>query len=150
VQGAPELSEPIAADRIGPVDPEHAVLVSVEGDRLAMLLEVAAQGREVGEGRLRSDEPQVHQPRGRIIDEHQQSALRAPLLEPAVLAAVDFDEARAARAAAEEPAWYYPRAVELQFWSIDEASGTATSQTALDWAEAEGFLQAGSGGATPE
>lgn len=47
-------------------------------------------------------------------------------------AKIDFDEGRAV-AAEPEPAWYYPRPVELQFWSIDEASDQATSQTTLKW-----------------
>ena len=34
----------------------------------------------------------MHQPAGRIVDEHQQGALRPAILEPPVLAAVDLDQ----------------------------------------------------------
>jgi hypothetical protein len=47
---------------------------------------------EVGEGRLTFDKLQVHQPAGRIIDEHQQGALRAAILKPPMLAAVDLHQ----------------------------------------------------------
>jgi len=37
-------------------------------------------------------EPQLHQPTRGVVDEHQQRAGRPPILEPAMLAAVDLDE----------------------------------------------------------
>jgi hypothetical protein len=64
------------------------------------------------------------------------------LLSPAFLALsarsarLEFDEAQALAAAAEEPAWWYPRAVTLELWSIDPESGVATAQTPLEWVEA--------------
>jgi hypothetical protein len=47
---------------------------------------------KVGEGRLALDKLQVHQPAGRIVDKHQQGALRPAILEPPVLAAVDLHQ----------------------------------------------------------
>ena len=73
-----------------PVDPEHAVLVGVERHRLAVALQVGPRGFEIVEGRLGLDEPQVHQPARRIVDEHQERALRAAVLEPPMLGAVDL------------------------------------------------------------
>ena len=37
-------------------------------------------------------EAQLHQPAGRIVDEDEQRARVRPILEPAMLAAVDLDE----------------------------------------------------------
>ena len=47
---------------------------------------------ETGEGRLALDELQMHQPAGRIVDKHQQGALRPAGLEPSMLAAVDLHQ----------------------------------------------------------
>ena len=75
-----------------PGDAEHRVLVGVEGDRAAMGLEIALQGLEIGKGTLRRHEAQLHQPAARIVDEDQQRARVRPILEPAMLAAVDLHE----------------------------------------------------------
>ena len=53
------------------VDPEDAVLVAVERHRLAPGLEIGTRRMEIGKGRLALDKLQVHQPAGRVIDEHQ-------------------------------------------------------------------------------
>ena len=47
---------------------------------------------EIGKGRLALDKLQVHQPTRRIVDEHEQRALRTAILKPPVLAAVDLDQ----------------------------------------------------------
>ena len=47
---------------------------------------------EIGESRLALDKLEVHQPAGRVIDEHQQRALRSAIFEPPVLAAVDLHQ----------------------------------------------------------
>jgi hypothetical protein len=47
---------------------------------------------EIGKGRLALDKLQVHQPTRRIIDEHEQRALRTTILKPPVLAAVDLHQ----------------------------------------------------------
>ena len=57
-----------------------------------MLLQIALGRVEVGERRLRLHELQVHQPAGGVVDEDEQGALRAAILEPPVLRAVDLDQ----------------------------------------------------------
>src|SRR3954465_6669268 len=47
---------------------------------------------EIRERRLALDELQMHQPAGRVIDEHQQRALRPAILKPPMLAAVDLNQ----------------------------------------------------------
>jgi hypothetical protein len=54
--------------------------------------EVGAHGREVVEGRLGVNEAEVHQARGRVIDEVQERAARGSPLEPVVRAPVELDE----------------------------------------------------------
>ncbi|MFD3264013.1 hypothetical protein [Phenylobacterium ferrooxidans] len=54
-------------------------------------------------------------------------------------AKVDFDEARAA-ARPTEPSWYYPRAIELQLWRIDEEAGNAHSQSPYEWRRDRGLI----------
>jgi hypothetical protein len=92
VQGASELGHPVTAKRPRVVDPKHSMLVAVERDRLAPSLQIGARRVEVGEGRLALDKLQMHQPAGRVIDKHQQGALRSAVLEPPVLAAIDLDQ----------------------------------------------------------
>jgi hypothetical protein len=89
---APELGHPVTADRTGLVDSKHPMLVAVEGDRLAPGFEIGGGGMEIGKGRLTLDELEVHQPTGRIVDEYKQRALRAAILNPPMLAAVDLDQ----------------------------------------------------------
>ena len=72
------------------VDPEDAMLVAVERDRLAPGLQIGAGGMEIGESRLALDKLQMHQPAGRVINEHQQGALRSTIFEPPMLAAIDL------------------------------------------------------------
>src|SRR5262249_3255653 len=74
------------------IDAEHPVLVAVEGDRLAPGFEVGASRVEIGKSRLALDKPQMHQAAGRMVDEHEQGALRAAILKPPVLAAVDLHQ----------------------------------------------------------
>jgi hypothetical protein len=47
---------------------------------------------EIGESRPALDELPVHQPPGRIVDKHQQGALRSAILELPVLAAIDLHQ----------------------------------------------------------
>ena len=47
---------------------------------------------KIGKGRFTFDKLQVHQPTARVVDEHKQSALRATILKPPVLAAVDLQQ----------------------------------------------------------
>jgi hypothetical protein len=66
------------------------MLVAVESNRLALGFEVGAGRVKIGKGRLTLDKLQVHQPTGRVVDGHQQGALRAAILKSPVLAAVDL------------------------------------------------------------
>jgi hypothetical protein len=67
----------------------NGMLVRVEGDALAVALQITSRCRKILEGRLRRDKLQVHQPAGRIIEEDEQGALRAAVLTPPMLQAVD-------------------------------------------------------------
>src|SRR6266481_2789963 len=91
-QRATELGHPVTAGSLLAVHPKDAVLVAVERDRLAMLLQIGAGRPEVIKRRFRGDEPQLHQPARRIIHETQQRARRAAILEPGVLRAVDLHQ----------------------------------------------------------
>src|SRR5215471_15991190 len=82
------------------IDPEDPVLVAVEGDRLAPGLQIGAGRMEIGKGRLALDKLQMHQSAGRVVDKHQQGALRPTILEPPMLAAVDLNQFANTRAAA--------------------------------------------------
>ena len=96
----PNWVMPIAAKRARMIDPEHPVFVAVEGDRLAPGFEVGASRVEIGKepapglnrGRFALDKLQVHQPTGRIINEYEERALRAAILKPPVLAAVNLHQ----------------------------------------------------------
>ena len=68
------------------------MLVAVEGDRLSPGFEVGAGGSEISKGRLTLDKLEVHQATGRVVNEHEQRALRPAILKPPVLAAVNLDQ----------------------------------------------------------
>src|SRR5271169_2334716 len=75
--------------------------VAVKRDRLAPGLQIGARRVKISKSRLALDELQMHQLAGRVVDEHQQGALRPAILKPPMLAAVDlhqFADARAPRA----------------------------------------------------
>src|SRR5215469_1625893 len=61
---------------------------AVKRHRLAPGFQIGAGGVEIAERRLTLDKLQLHQPARRVVDEHQQGALRPAVLEPPVLAAV--------------------------------------------------------------
>ena len=92
VQGATKLGHPVTAKGAWMVDPEDPMLVAVERDRLAPGLQIGASRMEIGESRLTLDKLQMHQPAGRVVDKHQQGALRPAVLEPPMLAAVDLHQ----------------------------------------------------------
>src|SRR5215208_713490 len=87
-----ELGHAVSARSVLTVDPEHAVLVGVERHRLTVALQVGPRGFEVVKGRLGRHEAQVHKTARRVVDEHQERALRAAVLEPPMLGAVDLHE----------------------------------------------------------
>src|SRR5215471_4417087 len=74
------------------VHPENAVLVTVERDRFAMLLQIGARRPEVIKRRFRGDEPQLHQPARGIIDKTEQRTRGTAVLEPGVLRAIDLHQ----------------------------------------------------------
>jgi hypothetical protein len=100
MQRPPELGHSVAADSTGLVDAKDAMFVAVERDRLAPGFKVRSGCMEIGKepapglnrGRLALNKLEVHQPAGRIVDEDKQCALRAAVLEPPMLAAVDLHE----------------------------------------------------------
>ena len=92
MQGAAKLGHPVTAKRPRMVDPKDPVLVAVECDRLAPSLQIGAGRVEVGESRLALDKLQMHQPARRVVNKHQQGALRPAVFEPPMLAAVDLDQ----------------------------------------------------------
>ena len=87
-----ELRHAAALHRVGLADPEDAVLVRVERHRLAMRRKIGPGRLEVAECRLGLDQAQFHQPACRVVDEHQQGALRAAALEPPMLEPVDLHQ----------------------------------------------------------
>ena len=90
MQRATKLGHAITAQRARMVDPKHAMLVAVKRHRLAPGFKIGPRRMEVGKGRLTLDKLEVHQPAGRIVDEHEQRALRPTILKPPVLATVDL------------------------------------------------------------
>jgi len=90
VHRATKLRLTVAASRIFIVDEEHAGLVAVKRQRLAVLLQISARGFIIVERGLGADEMKLHQAVGCIIHTNQQRAGRAAFLEPAVIAAVDL------------------------------------------------------------
>src|SRR5271155_4071110 len=74
------------------VDPKDAMLVAVERNRLAPGLQIGARRVKIRKGRLALDKLEVHQSAGRVIDEHQQGALRPAIFEPPMLAAIDLHQ----------------------------------------------------------
>src|SRR3982751_3688480 len=92
VERTAELGHAVAADCPLVIDAKDAVLVAIEGDRLAPALQIGPGRMEIRERRLALDELQMHQPARRIIDKHQQGALRPAILKPPMLAAVDLNQ----------------------------------------------------------
>jgi hypothetical protein len=74
------------------VHTEDAVLVAVEGHRLAVAPDIRAGRGEVVERGLDLDKAQLHQAPGGVVDVNQQRAHRSTLLEPSVLAPVDLHQ----------------------------------------------------------
>src|ERR1700746_948165 len=92
MQCSAKLGHAVTAKGAWMVDPEDAMLVAVERDRLAPGFQISAGRLEIGKGRLAFDKLQMHQTAGRIVNKHQQGALRPAVLEPVMLAAIDLHQ----------------------------------------------------------
>jgi hypothetical protein len=92
MQRPPELGHPVTAYGSGLVDAKDAMFVAVERDRFAPGLKVRPGRMKIGKGGLALDELEVHQPAGRVVNKDQQCALRAAVLEPPMLAAIDLHQ----------------------------------------------------------
>jgi len=92
VQRPPKLGHTVAAQCSRVIDAKYPMLVTVKRHWLASGFKVGACRMEVGKCRLALDKLEVHQPAGRVIDEDKQCALRAAILEPPMLAAVDLHQ----------------------------------------------------------
>src|SRR3981081_808829 len=68
------------------------MLVGIERNRLAMVLQIALQSLEIGKRALGWDKAKLHQSAGGVIDEHQKRAGCRPIFEPAMVRAVDLDQ----------------------------------------------------------
>ena len=68
------------------------MLVGIERNGLAMLLQIALQSLEIGKRALRWDKAKLHQSAGGVIDEHQRRAGRRPIFERAMVRTVDLDQ----------------------------------------------------------
>ena len=92
VQRPAEPGHSIASRHAGPRHPKDAMLVAIEGNRLAVRLDRLPGRLEIGQGALARHELQEHQPAGRVVDEHEQRHLRAAILEPPMFAAIDLHQ----------------------------------------------------------
>src|ERR1700680_2404112 len=91
-QGTAELGHAVSAGGILPRYPKDRMLVGIERNRLAMVLQIALQSLEIGKRALGWDKAKLHQSAGGVIDEHQKRAGRRPIFEPAMVRAVDLDQ----------------------------------------------------------
>src|ERR1700752_1727993 len=92
MQCSAKLGHAVTAKSAWMVDPEDAMLVAVERDRLAPGFQISAGRLEIRKGLLALDKLQMHQTAGLIVNEHQQGALRPTVFEPVMFAAVDLHQ----------------------------------------------------------
>jgi hypothetical protein len=69
-QSTAELGHAISAGGILPRYPKDRMLVGIERNRLAMVLQIALQSLEIGKRALGWDKAKLHQSAGGVIDEH--------------------------------------------------------------------------------
>lgn len=91
VEGAAQVRHAVAVGSRAVV-PKGAVLVRIEGDRLAVPLEIGPCRPQVGEGALAFRHLEVHQLARGIVDIDQQAAAWPATLEPVMIRTVDLDE----------------------------------------------------------
>src|SRR6266404_1060630 len=90
-QSPTELRHAISAGGIFSRYPKDRMLVGIERNRLAMVLQIALQSLEIGKRALGWDKAKLHQSAGGVIDEHQKRAGRRTVLEPAMVRTVDLN-----------------------------------------------------------
>jgi hypothetical protein len=71
---------------------EDAMLVAVEGDRLAPLLQIGLRRVQIVEGVLRGSKAQMQQLAGGIVDIDEQGAFGAAVLEPPMMLPIDLND----------------------------------------------------------
>jgi hypothetical protein len=86
-QSTAELGDAVSAGGIFPRYPKDRMLVEIERNRLAMVLQI-----EIGKRALRWDKAKLHQSAGGVIDEHQKRAERRAIFDPAMDRTVDLDQ----------------------------------------------------------
>src|ERR1700682_742078 len=91
-QSTAELGHAVSAGGILPRYPKDRMLVGIERNRLAMVLQIALQGLEIGKRALGWDKAKLHQSASGVVDEHQKRAGRRPIFEPAMVRTVDLDQ----------------------------------------------------------
>ena len=84
-QRTAKLSDPLTVFGVSLGRVKHRVLVRIEGDRTAMLMQMAFQSLEITEPTLGLHKPQLHQGAGRVNDEDEQSAGWNGVFKPAVI-----------------------------------------------------------------
>src|SRR6202171_1180430 len=90
-QSTAELGHAVSAGGIFPRYPKDRMLVGIERNRLAMVLQIALQSLEIGKRALGRDKAKLHQSAGGVIDENQKRAGRRPIFEPAMVRTVDLN-----------------------------------------------------------
>ena len=68
------------------------MFIAVESDRAAMFEQVAFQCPEVAKGALGGNKPQFHQSAGGVVNEDEQGAGIASILEPSMVRPLDLDQ----------------------------------------------------------
>ena len=91
-QSTAELSHAVSAGGIFPRYPKDRMLVGIERNRSAMLLQIPLQSLEIGKRALGCDKTKLHQSAGRVVDEHQKRAGWRTVLKPAMLRTIDLDQ----------------------------------------------------------
>src|SRR5579862_3969755 len=122
VQRPPELRVARTFDGARLVDPENAVLVAVERERLAVAPQILARGLKIRERRLSAREVNDHESAGGVVDIDKGCAHRRAIFEPAMLAAIDLNQLTQARSTRtrlldlgrSQPAWNPKACVDLQ------------------------------------
>src|SRR5918994_7416430 len=91
-QRSAELGYALTALRLRLRHAKDRVFVGIEGEGPPVARQIALQRLKIRQSALRWGEPKRNQPAGRIVDEDNERAAGAAILEPAVLTAVDLHQ----------------------------------------------------------